>query len=61
MSMTRKDYQLVASIVKEHRDASAMAKAEFSEMVYRMSKAFGYTYENFNSEIFEKACGLETE
>jgi|GWRWMinimDraft_13_1066021.scaffolds.fasta_scaffold01232_6 hypothetical protein len=59
--MTRKDYKLIAKIVKEHRDDSAMAKAEFAEMVYRMSKAFQYTYENFNSDIFEKACGLDTE
>jgi uncharacterized protein with gpF-like domain len=56
--MTRKDYELIASVIKKHRDASAMAKAEFAEMIYSFSERLAYDNMAFNSEKFEEACGL---
>jgi hypothetical protein len=58
--MTRKDYQLIASVIKKHRDASAMAKAEFAEMIYSFSECLAYDNMAFNSEKFEEACGLDS-
>jgi len=57
--MTRKDYELIARIIKKHRDDSAMAKAEFAEMIYSFSECLAYDNVRFNSETFEKACGLD--
>jgi len=57
--MTRKDYELIARIIKKHRDDSAMAKAEFAEMIYSFSECLAYDNMRFNSETFEKACGLD--
>lgn len=59
--MTRKDYVMIAKVIKKHRDESAMAKGEFSEMIYSFSKCFGDENTSFKSDVFEKACGLETE
>jgi hypothetical protein len=58
--MTRKDYKLIASVIKKHRDASAMAKAEFAEMIYSFSECLAYENMAFNSEKFEEACGLNS-
>jgi hypothetical protein len=58
-TMTRKDYQLIASVIKKHRDASATAKAEFAEMIYSFSECLAYDNMAFDSEKFEKACGLD--
>lgn len=60
VSMTRKDYKLIASVIKKHRDASAMAKAEFAEMIYSFSECLAYDNMAFNSEKFEEACGLDS-
>ena len=58
--MTRKDYQLIASVIKKHRDASASAKGEFAEMIYSFSECLAYDNMAFNSEKFEEACGLDS-
>lgn len=58
--MTRKDYQLIASVIKKHRDDSAMAKNEFAELIYSFSECLAYDNMRFNSEVFEKACGLNS-
>ena len=58
--MTRKDYEMIAKIIKKHRDDSAMAKAEFSEMIYSFSEYLAYDNMRFNSEKFEQACGLDS-
>ena len=57
--MTRKDYVMIANIIKKHRNASATAKAEFAEMIYSFSECLAYDNMEFNSEKFEEACGLD--
>ena len=58
--MTRKDYEMIAKIIKKHRDESANAKAEFAEMIYSFSECLAYDNMRFNSEKFEEACGLNS-
>ena len=58
-SMTRKDYVMIANIIKHHRDQSATAKGEFAELVNSFSRCLGHENANFKREVFEKACGLE--
>lgn len=58
--MTRKDYKLIATVIKKHRDASAIAKTEFAEMIYSFSECLAYDNMRFNSEVFEEACGLNS-
>lgn len=57
--MTRKDYKLIANIIKKHRDESANAKAEFAEMVDSFCRELKAENPNFKREVFESACGLE--
>jgi hypothetical protein len=52
--MTRKDYKLIASVIKKHRDASATAKAEFAEMIYSFSECLAYE----NMEISPSLLGV---
>jgi hypothetical protein len=59
--MTRKDYKMIAEAIKKHRDESKTAKGEFAELVDTLSFAFILDNPNFVSEIFAKACGLDTE
>jgi hypothetical protein len=56
--MTRKDYQLIASAIKQSRDESLTAKGEFAELVETLCKALKADNVLFKREIFEKACGL---
>ena len=57
--MTRKDYKLIANIIKKHRNESANAKAEFAEMVESFCQELKADNPNFKREVFESACGLE--
>ena len=57
--MTRKDYVMIANIIKHHRDESLTAKGEFAEMVTTFSRCLAQENNNFKREVFEKACGLE--
>ncbi len=56
--MTRKDYKLIASVIKRHRDESATAKGEFAEMVESFCRELKAENPNFKREVFEEACGL---
>lgn len=57
--MTRKDYKMIANIIKHHRDESKTAKGEFAEMVTTFCRCLEHENSNFNREVFERACGLE--
>ena len=57
--MTRKDYQLIASAIKQARDESLTAKGEFAELVETLCKALKADNVLFKREIFEKACGID--
>ena len=56
--MTRKDYQLIASAIKQARDESLTAKGEFAELVETLCNALKADNVLFKREIFERACGL---
>lgn len=56
--MTRKDYQLIATAIKQSRDESLTAKGEFAELVETLCKALQAESALFKREKFENACGL---
>ena len=57
--MTRKDYKLIASVIKKHRDESLTAKGEFAEMVESFCQELKAQNPRFKREVFETACGLD--
>lgn len=58
MTMTRKDYELVARILKLNLENSSDSEA-VQQVIYNFVGAFHITYPNFNEATFREACGVK--
>lgn len=58
MTMTRKDYELVARILKLNLENSSDSEA-VQAVIYNMVGAFRSMYPNFNEVTFRDACGVK--
>ncbi len=57
MTMTRKDYELVARILKMNLENSSDNEA-VQQVIYSMIGAFR-VYPNYDEKIFRDACGVK--
>jgi hypothetical protein len=60
--MTRKDYELIAEVLKDRVDAYKNHNGELAGVesaAYRLSNAFAQDNPRFNRGWFLKACGME--
>ena len=55
--MTKKDYELVAKIVKGQR--SVLQQKEFEQLCHSFAIVFSVKSSTFNEDNFLAACGLE--
>ena len=53
--MTRKDYKLIASVIKTHRDNS---QCSLNTMIETLCVEFKADNANFNADKFREACEL---
>lgn len=58
MSMTKKDYELVARILKMNLDNNPNNDG-VQEIIYNFVGAFRTMYPNFNEQTFRDACGVK--
>ena len=66
--MTRKDFQLIADVIKENaykplhiddlRDGETAIEAVTQELAYEFANALANTNPRFNKALFIKACGV---
>ena len=58
MTMTRKDYELIARILKLNLENSSDSEA-VQQVIYNLVGAFRSMYPNFNESTFRDACGVK--